>query len=287
MKDHFCVSSLQSVTGKPIFAPICKHLIQVIFFALFRCGILSSMLCLSMLSLQRVLSIRSLDSEYSFFTPKRTLAFMICLWTILVSYLLLPAFGVWGKIGHRSGYPFCTVWKNNHTCVRGEGQDYPPLLSANPSNEDVLLHPDMLIFFLGYCFPLLFLIVCYSLMYKQLKDSTFSSGKEGQVTKSALIMVGSYVLIYTPGFLNYLFNNLSGDNGIPRLALVSFNIGWSHAFINPLMSLFFNPIYRNECLKVLKIKKEEPKRKSLWISRNSVRTSKISFSPKNNRVEWV
>ena len=266
MKDHFCVSSLQSVTGKPIFAPICKHLIQVIFFALFRCGILSSMLCLSMLSLQRVLSIRSLDSEYSFFTPKRTLAFMICLWTILVSYLLLPAFGVWGKIGHRSGYPFCTVWKNN---------------------EDVLLHPDTLIFFLGYCFPLLFLIVCYSLMYKQLKDSTFSSGKEGQVTKSALIMVGSYVLIYTPGFLNYLFNNLSGDNGIPRLALVSFNIGWSHAFINPLMSLFFNPIYRNECLKVLKIKKEEPKRKSLWISRNSVRTSKISFSPKNNRVEWV
>ena len=107
------------------------------------------------------------------------------------------------------------------------------------------------------------------------------------MTKSALIMVGSYVLIYTPGFLNYLFNNLSGDNGIPRLALVSFNIGWSHAFINPLMSLFFNPIYRNECLKVLKIKKEEPKRKSLWISRNSVRTSKISFSPKNNRVEWV
>ena len=120
-----------------------------------------------------------------------------------------------------------------------------------------------------------------------LKDSTLGSGKERQVTKSALIMVGSYVVIYTPGFLNYLFNNLSGDNGIPRLALVSFNIGWSHAFINPLMSLFFNPIYRNECLKVLKIKKEEPKRKSLWISRNSVRTSKISSSPKNNKVEWV
>ena len=142
-KDHFCVTSPQSVTGQPIPEPICKHLIHVLFFALFRCAIMSSVLCMSMISLQRVLSMRSLDRDYSFFTPKKTLAFVVTLWTILVSYLLLPAFGVWGKIGHRSGYPFCTVWK---------------------TNEDVLLHPDMLIFFLGYCFPLLFLLFsCFAL----------------------------------------------------------------------------------------------------------------------------
>ena len=96
-KSHFCVTSPQSVTGKPIPEPICKHLIHVLFFALFRCAILSSVLCMSMISLQRVLSMRSLDRDYSFFTPKKTLAFVTTLWTILVLYLLLPAFNVWDK----------------------------------------------------------------------------------------------------------------------------------------------------------------------------------------------
>ena len=205
---------------------------------------------------------RSLNSGYSFFTPLRTLAFMLLLWTLLVSYLLLPVLNVWDKIGHRPGYPFCTVWKNN---------------------KDAVLHPDTLIYFLGYAFPLLFLIVCYSLMYKQLKDCTFRAGKEGKMTKAALIMVGSYILIYTPGFVNYLFNkDISGERVSQILALVSYNTGWSHAFINPIISILFNPLYRNECLKVLKIKKEEPFRKSVF---HSIRTSRTYYSP--SKIELV
>ena len=215
-----------------------------------------------MISLQRVLSMRSLNTGYSFFTPIRTLAFMLTLWTILVSYLLLPAFNVWDKIGHRPGHPFCTVWKNN---------------------KDTVLYPDTLIYFLGYCFPLLFLILCYSLMYKQLKDYSLHADKEGKMTKAALIMVGSYILIYTPGFLNSLFNkDLSGENIRPKLALASFNIGWSHAFINPIISILFNPLYRNECLKIMNIKKEEPFRKSVF---HSIKTSRTYYSP--SKIEWV
>ena len=96
-------------------------------------------------------------------------------------------------------------------------------------------------------------------------------------------MVGSYILIYTPGFLNYLFNkDLLGENVRPKLALASFNIGWSHAFINPIISILFNPLYRNECLKVLKIKKEEPFRKSVF---HSIRTSRTYYSP--SKLELV
>ena len=166
------------------------------------------------------------------------------------------------RIGHRPGCPFCTVWKNN---------------------QDAVLYPDTLIYFLGYCFPLLFLILCYSLMYKQLKDYSLRAGKEGKMTKAALIMVGSYILIYTPGFVNYLFNkDISGERVSQILALVSYNTGWSHAFINPIISILFNPLYRNECLKVLKIKKEEPFRKSVF---HSIRTSRTYYSP--SKIELV
>ena len=250
-KSHFCVTSPQSVTGKPIPEPICKHLIHVLF-ALFRCAIMSSVLCMSMISLQRVLSMRSLDRDYSFFTPKKTLAFVVTLWTILVSYLLLPAFNVWDKIGHKPGHPFCTVWKNN---------------------EDVFFYPDTLVYLFGYFFPLIVLIVSYALMYKQLKDCTFRAGKEGQVTKSALIMVGGFVFIYTPGILNYLFNDLSIDHGIPQLSSAALIFAWSHAFINPICYIFFNTYYRTEYLITLKIAKEEDYKNSGRLSRAS--SSKI------------
>ena len=245
-KSHFCVTSPQSVTGKPIPEPICKHLIHVLLFALFRCAIFSSVLCMSMISLQRVLSMRSLDRDYSFFTPKKTLAFVLTLWTILVSYLLLPAFNVWDKIGHKPGHPFCTVWKNN---------------------EDVFFYPDTLVYLFGYFFPLIVLIVSYAMMYKQLKDCTFRAGKEGQVTKSALIMVGGFVFIYTPGILNYLFNDLTIDHGIPQLSSAALIFAWSHAFINPICYIFFNTFYRTEYLITFKIVKEEDLPKSGRLSR--------------------
>ena len=210
---------------------------------------------MSMISLQRALSMRSLLRNYSFFTPKKTLACMTILWTILVSFHFLPAFNIWGKIGHRSGYPFCTIWKNN---------------------EDVFFYPDTLVYLFGYFFPLIVLIISYALMYKQLKDSTFRAGKEGQVSKSALIMVGGFVFIYTPGLLNYLFNDLSSDQGIPQLASAALICAWSHAFINPICYIFFNSYYRTEYLITLKIKKRDGKESGRHSSRQASKIYSIS-----------
>ena len=193
---------------------------------------------MSMISLQRVLTMRSLLRNYSFFTPKKTLAYMLVLWTILVSFQLLPAFNVWGKFGHKFGHPFCTIWKNN---------------------EDVFFYPDTLVYLFGYFFPLTVLTVSYALMYKQLKDSTFRSGNEGQVSKSALIMVGGFIFIYTPGLLNSMFNDLSSNRGSPQLASSAWICAWSHAFINPICYIFFNSYYRTEYLITLKIKKGDIK----------------------------
>ena len=212
---------------------------------------------MSMISLQRVLTMRSLLRNYSFFTPKKTLAYMLVLWTILVSFQLLPAFNVWGKFGHKFGHPFCTIWKNN---------------------EDVFFYPDTLVYVLGYFFPLTVLIVMYALMFKQLKDSAFRAGNEGKVSKSALIMVGGFVFIYAPGLLNYLFNDLSSDQGIPQLASAALICAWSHAFINPICYIFFNSYYRTEYLITLKIKKRDGKESGRHSSRQASKIYSISRS---------
>ena len=162
---------------------------------------------------------------------------------------------VWHKIGHRPGHPYCTIWK---------------------SNEDTFFYPDTLIYFFGYFTPLIVLIVSYSLIYKQLNDYTFRSGKEGQVTKSAIIMIGSFVFIYTPGMLNHLFNKLSEDKGMPELASAALVIAWSHAFINPIIFFFCNSYYRNEYLITLKLK-QKPVKISNMTSR-SIRSSNTNLN---------
>ena len=221
----------------------------------FRCAILSSGACLSMISVERVVAIKSLDRASSLFTVKKTVAYMVILWILLISFQLLPAFKVWHKIGHRPGHPYCTIWK---------------------SNEDTFFYPDTLIYFFGYFTPLIVLIVSYSLIYKQLNDYTFRSGKEGQVTKSAIIMIGSFVFIYTPGMLNHLFNKLSEDKGMPELASAALVIAWSHAFINPIIFFFCNSYYRNEYLITLKLK-QKPVKISNMTSR-SIRSSNTNLN---------
>ena len=221
-----------------------------------RCAILSSGACLSMISVERVVAIKSLDRASTLFTFKKTVAYMVILWILLISFQLLPAFKVWHKIGHRPGHPYCTIWK---------------------SNEDTFFYPDTLIYFFGYFTPLIVLIVSYSMIYKQLNDYTFRSGKEGQVTKSAIIMIGSFVFIYTPGMLNHLFNKLSEDKGMPELASAALVIAWSHAFINPIIFFFCNSFYRNEYLITLKLK-QKPVKNSNMGSRS------ITSSNAKNRI---
>ena len=110
-----------------------------------------------------------------------------------------------------------------------------------------------------------------------MNDYTFRSGKEGQVTKSAIIMIGSFVFIYTPGMLNHLFNKLSEDKGMPELASAALVIAWSHAFINPIIFFFCNSFYRNEYLIVLKLK-QKPVKNSTMGSRS------ITSSNAKNRI---
>ena len=74
------------------------------------------------------------------------------------------------------------------------------------------------------------------------------------MTKTVMIVVGNFVFIYTPGFIVYMFNKLDKPSGLPWLHVTTYILGWSHAFINPIIYLFFNQPYRQEFCRILNIK---------------------------------
>ena len=108
------------------------------------------------------------------------------------------------------------------------------------------------IFLFGYFAHLISLIACYKLIYKVIKEST--TGRDDQVNKTAFIVIGSFVFVFTPDVLVYTFNKLPGENAVPELHVAVYLLAWSHAFINPIIYIFFNEFYRKEFCRILKIK---------------------------------
>ena len=194
---------------------------------------MSSGVFLILISVQRVVLIRSLNQNTQLFTWKKTFGYFCLLWTIMILIQLLPAMNVVGKIGVKNGLPYCTIWNEG-------GSDFTDI--------------DKLLFFFGYSMPFVGLIACYSLIHKSMKE--VASGKERRVTKTSLIVIGSFVFVYTPGFIVYMFNKLPGENAIPELHVAMYLLGWSHAFINPIIYFFFNGFFRKEFCRVLKINDE-------------------------------
>ena len=179
---------------------------------------------LTLISLQRAILIRSLNQNTQEFTWKKTFGYFCVLWTILILFHLLSAFRVLGQIGVKDGLPYCSIW------------------------SDIGKFTHMFWYFL----PCISLFVCYKLIHKSIKE--INTGKEYQVTKTSFIAIGSFVIVYTPGFIVYILNKLPGENAVPELHVAVYLLGWSHAFINPIIYIYFNGFFREEFCKVLKIK---------------------------------
>ena len=188
---------------------------------------------MTLISLQRVILIRSLNQNTQAFTWKKTFGYFCLLWTILILCHLLPALRVWGQIGVKDGLPYCTVWSVSVS-------DFTDVTKS--------------FYLFGYFLPFISLIVCYKLIHKIIRESTTRTGREYQVTKTSFIAIGSFVFVYTPGFIVFMFNKLPGENAVPELHVAMYLLGWSHAFINPIIYIYFNSFFRKEFCKVLKIK---------------------------------
>ena len=207
---------------------------SVIYFLILlirRCSFMSSVLFVTLISVQRLILIGSLNQNTQAFTWKKTFGYFCLLWTIMMLIQLLPALRLWGQIGSKDGLPYCTMWSEGGSAF-----------------TDI----NRLIFLFGYFAPLISLIACYKLIYKVIKEST--TGRDDQVNKTAFIVIGSFVFVFTPDVLVYTFNKLPGENAVPELHVAVYLLAWSHAFINPIIYIFFNEFYRKEFCRILKIK---------------------------------
>ena len=146
---------------------------------------------LTLISLQRVILIRSLNQNTQAFTWKKTFGYFCLLWTILILFQLLPALRVWGQIGVKDGLPYCFMWTEGGSTL---------------TDINKLIH------LFGYFLPFISLIACFKLILKIIKEST--TGMEDQVTKTSFIAIGSYVFVYTPGFIVFMFNKIPGENAV-------------------------------------------------------------------------
>ena len=187
---------------------------------------------MALIGVQRVIVIGSLNQNTQAFTWKKTFGYFCLVWTISILFLLLPALRVWGQVGVKESLPYCMVW--------------------NDGEHDYI---DKIIHIFGYFLPFISLIACYTLIQKRIKAIESTTGREYQVTKTSFIAIGSFVFVYTPGFIVYMFNKLPGENAVPELHVAGYLLGWSHAFINPIIYIFFNEFYRKEFCRILKIKK--------------------------------
>ena len=220
---------------------------------------MSSGVFLILISVQRVILIRSLNQNTQTFTWKKTCGYFCLLWTIMILFQLLPALHVWGQIGVKDGLPYCTVWNEG-------GSDFTDI--------------EKFIYFFGYFLPFVSLIACYSLIHKSIKECT--SRRECQVTKTSFIVIGSFVFVYTPGFIVYMFNKLPGENAVPELHVAVYLLGWSHALINPIIYIYFNGFFRKEFCKVLKIKVDY----SNWDTSSSGPSRKSSSPSRARSRTW-
>ena len=199
-----------------------------LLLSIFRCSFISSSVFLTLISVQRVVLIKSLNQTTHLFTWKKTFAYFCLIWTILVLLQLLPLLEVWGHIGHKEGLPYCYL----------------------NSGLNKLIH------MVGYFLPLITLIICYVIIHKRIKDAGLKE-REVQVTKTALKVVGTFVLLYTAGFIVYIFNPMPGPNAVPQLHVAVYLLGWSHAFVNPIIYIYYNGFFRKQFCRVLKIKIED------------------------------
>ena len=116
---------------------------------------MSSGVFLILISVQRVILVRTLNQDTQLFTWKKTFGYFCVLWTIMILLQLLPALNVWGgQIGVQPGLPYCTMWNEE----------------GHITDLNKLMHQ------LGYFLPFLALIACYSLIHKSIQDSS-ANGK--------------------------------------------------------------------------------------------------------------
>jgi len=207
---------------------ICQY-----FALLYFPNIFVSILTCALISLNRALALRNHSFAKRVFTWRKTIFYYNLMWQFAVGLMLLPLYNVWGKLGRLVESNQCTMIKT---------------VTGNPQNG---------LFSITMAITIPIVVSSIASIYLSMRSSTkntlYACGdispelcekfirNEAQVTKTSMILVACFAILYLPNFLIAISVPVDKLLG---LHMAGYIIAWCWVFINPVIYIFGNGCFK-------------------------------------------
>ena len=205
---------------------ICQY-----FALLYFPNIFVSILTCALISLNRALALRNHAFAKRVFTWRKTIFYYNLMWQFAVGLMLLPLYKVWGKLGRLEESNQCTMIKTE---------------TGNPQNG---------LFSIGMAItiPIVVSSIASIYLWMRSQNTVYACAdlspelcekfikNEAQVTKTSMILVACFVILYLPNFLIAISVPMDKLLG---LHIAGYIIAWCWVFINPVIYIFGNGCFK-------------------------------------------
>ena len=192
-----------------------------------------SILTCALISLNRALALKNHGLAKRVFTWKKTILYYNFMWLFSIGVMMLPFYKLWGKLGLIDLFNQCAMMETD---------------SGNPQNGLFSLS-------LGITIPVVVFSVAniYCWTRSSTKEALYACGDlspdlieqfikhEAQVTKTSLVLIGCFGILYIPNFLIAIF--IPNDD-LPGLHIAGYIIVWCWVFVNPVIYVVGNSCFR-------------------------------------------
>jgi hypothetical protein len=192
-----------------------------------------SILTCALISLNRALALKNHALAKRVFTWKKTILYYNLMWLVSIGVMMLPFYKVWGKLGLLDVFNQCALMETE---------------SGNPQNGLFSIS-------MGITIPVVVFSVAsiYCWMRSSTKEALYACGDlspdlieqfvkhEAQVTKTSLVLVGCFAILYIPNFLIAIFIPI---DDLPGLHIAGYMVVWCWVFVNPVIYVVGNRSFR-------------------------------------------
>ena len=192
-----------------------------------------SILTCALISLNRALALKNHALAKRVFTWKKTILYYNLMWLFSIGVMLLPFYKVWGKLGLIDVYNQCAMMETE---------------SGNPQIG-------LFSITLGVTIPVVVISVTsmYCWMRSSTKETLYACGDlspdlvekfikhEAQVTKTSIVLIACFGILYIPNFLIAIFIPI---DDLPGLHIIGYMVVWCWVFVNPVIYVVGNSRFR-------------------------------------------
>ena len=205
---------------------ICQY-----FALLYFPNIFVSILTCALISLNRALALRNHAFAKRVFTWRKTIFYYNLMWQFAVGLMLLPLYKVWGKLGRLEESNQCTMIKTE---------------TGNPQNG-------LFSITMAITIPIVVSSIASIYLWMRSQNTVYACAdlspelcekfikNEAQVTKTSMILVACFVILYLPNFLIAISVPMDELLG---LHIAGYIIAWCWVFINPVIYIFGNGCFK-------------------------------------------